>query len=52
MKRELVLPGGFASRDQARAAVFEYLEVLYNRTRMHSTLGYTSPAQFEAQRRA
>lgn len=37
----------FANRDTARTAVFEYVEVFYNRTRMHSSLGYRSPAQAE-----
>ena len=39
-------PGGvFATRDQARAELFEYLEVFYNRVRLHSSLWYVSPAQ-------
>jgi putative transposase len=37
------------SRDEARREVFEYLEVFYNRTRLHSSLGYQSPAMFEHQ---
>jgi len=32
---------------QAKAQVFEYIEVDYNRDRLHSTLGYLSPEQFE-----
>jgi putative transposase len=51
-KTELVYrqPGGgrFASHAQARAAVFEYIEVFYNRKRLHSSLGYKSPEAFEA----
>jgi transposase InsO family protein len=39
----------FASRAQARTAVFEYIEVFYNRQRLHSALGYLSPEQFEQQ---
>jgi transposase InsO family protein len=39
--------GMFATRDQARAAIFEYLEAFYNRVRRHSSLGYLSPAEFE-----
>lgn len=38
----------FTSRDEARREIFEYIEVFYNRVRLHSTLGYRSPAQFEA----
>ena len=36
-----------ATRDQARAALFESLEVFYNRARRHSSLGFVSPAEFE-----
>jgi transposase InsO family protein len=38
----------FATRVQARTALFEYIEVFYNRQRLHSSLGYRSPDQFEA----
>ena len=37
----------FATRDQARGELFEYLEVFYNRVRRHSSLGFLSPAEFE-----
>ena len=37
----------FETREEAKAAIFEYLEVFYNRVRMHSTIGYCSPEQFE-----
>jgi len=37
----------FATRDQARAELFEYLEVFYNRVRRHSSLGFLSPEEFE-----
>ena len=37
----------FATRGRARAVVFEYLEVFYNRVRRHSSLGFVSPAEFE-----
>jgi putative transposase len=39
----------FASRDAARLAIFEFIEVWYNRQRLHSALGYLSPEQFERQ---
>lgn len=39
----------FPSRLQARTTIFEYMEVWYNRQRIHSTLGYTSPLDFEQQ---
>jgi hypothetical protein len=38
----------FATRREARLAVFEYIMVFYNRQRLHSALGYCSPADFEA----
>ena len=40
----------WATRDDARTAVFEYIEVWYNQQRRHSSLGYLSPAAFELQR--
>lgn len=47
LKTELVHHEQFTTRDEARAAIFEYIECFYNRTRLHSSLGYVSPAQFE-----
>ena len=47
LKCELAPDHAFATRDQARAALFEYLEVFYNRVRRHSSLGFVSPAEFE-----
>ncbi len=37
----------FATRYEARTAVFEYIEGFYNTRRRHSSLGYLSPANFE-----
>jgi transposase InsO family protein len=37
----------FANRAQARRVIFEYIEVWYNRQRLHSSLGYLSPVEFE-----
>jgi len=48
LKAECVT-GQFASHALARTAIFEYIEVWYNRQRLHSTLGYLSPANFEQQ---
>jgi transposase InsO family protein len=48
LKRELLEETEFASHDAARAALFEYIEVYYNRQRRHSTLGYRSPMEYEA----
>lgn len=39
----------FDTRVQARTVIFEYIEVFYNRQRLHSALGYRSPEQFEQQ---
>lgn len=38
----------FTTRQAARTAVFEFIEVFYNRQRLHSSLGYRSPLAFEA----
>lgn len=47
LKLELVYRQPFASRESARRAIFEYIEVFYNRQRRHSRLGYLSPVEFE-----
>ena len=47
MKTELGDPI-WESRDAARAAVFEYIEIWYNRRRRHSTLGYLTPIEYES----
>lgn len=46
IKKELIHRFKFSTRREAAAAIFEYIEVFYNRVRKHSQLGYTSPAQF------
>ena len=52
LKRELVYPiEHFATRDDARIAVFEYIEVYYNRERLHSSLNYETPDTFELTQR-
>jgi len=48
LKAECVT-GQFASQTLAHTAIFEYIEVWYNRHRLHSTLGYLSPVDFEQQ---
>ena len=48
LKNELVFQRNFATRQQAKAAIFEWIEVWYNRKRRHSSLGYISPEAFEA----
>ncbi|MCC7390330.1 MAG: IS3 family transposase [Phycisphaerales bacterium] len=51
LKKEMMGNGEFSTRAEARAGIFEYIEVFYNRQRIHSSLGYLSPEQFEAGRR-
>lgn len=48
LKTELVHHEQFATHEEARAAIFEYIEVFYNRKRRHSSLDYQSPEAFEA----
>jgi len=48
LKTELVHHEDFATKSQARAAVFDYIESFYNRKRLHASLNYQSPEQFEA----
>jgi putative transposase len=47
LKKELVFFEDYATRDEARQSLFEYIEMFYNRVRRHSALGYKSPAEFE-----
>ena len=46
-KREFIDRQRWPTRQAARQAIFEWLEVFYNRQRRHSALGYLSPAAFE-----
>lgn len=48
LKVEAIHGEKFATREQVKAEVFDYIELYYNRNRLHSTLGYLSPAEFEA----
>jgi putative transposase len=45
-KNERIFGESFATQEAMKATTFEYIEGFYNRTRLHSTLGYTSPVQF------
>jgi transposase InsO family protein len=47
LKQELVYHERFATRDEAKAKIFEYIEVFYNRQRRHSAAGSHSPVEFE-----
>lgn len=47
LKAEFPGYGAFKTRQQAHQSVFDYMERFYNRQRLHSSLDYLSPAQFE-----
>jgi transposase InsO family protein len=47
LKKELVHHQRYRTRAEARRDIFEYVEVFYNRQRIHSSLGYVSPAEYE-----
>ena len=50
LKVEAVHGERFVTRAQAKSQLFEYIEIYYNRQRLHSSLGYQSPAQYELSR--
>ena len=52
LEHELLADADFPSRQTARRAIFEFLEVWYNRERRHSSLGYASPVEYEEQQAA
>jgi transposase InsO family protein len=48
LKHELIYRRRFATRDDATTAIFDYVECFYNRTRLHSALGFKSPLAYES----
>ena len=48
LNKERVYRRNYATRGQARADLFGYVEPFYNQRRLHSTIGYMSPAAYEA----
>lgn len=50
LKNELTWHRSFAARDEARSAIFDYIELFYNRERLHQTLDYVSPVRYEEMR--
>lgn len=51
LKTELIYWEKYQTREQAKTSIFEYIEINYNRRRLHSTLGYLSPVEFEEKKR-
>jgi len=49
LNSELIRAQIYSSREEARAAIFEYVEVFYNRVGLHSYLGYRTPVEYEEQ---
>jgi len=47
LKNELIYHEDFTDRDQARSIIFDYIEVFYNQQRLHETLGYKTPNEYE-----
>jgi len=47
LKHKLIFRCTFRIRDEAKAAIFDYIEDLYNRKRLHSSIGYKSPLDYE-----
>ncbi|WP_434263709.1 IS3 family transposase [Aliarcobacter cryaerophilus] len=47
LKTELIHHEKFLTRSQANEKIFEYIEIFYNRQRLHSSNGYMSPSEFE-----
>lgn len=47
IKRELIQDAKYETPEQAQKDIFKYIEMYYNTKRIHSALGYISPAQFE-----
>lgn len=47
LKTELIYHNVFETRVQAKRSIFEYIEVFYNRIRLHSAIGYKSPESYE-----
>ena len=47
LKKELVHHEDYQTRAEARGSIFRYIELFYNSTRRHSSLGYQSPVEYE-----
>jgi putative transposase len=49
LKVELIYAENYRTVEEARAGIFEYIEMFYNRVRRHSSIGYVSPYEYEKQ---
>lgn len=47
LKKDLHITKSFKTKEEARLAIFDYIEVYYNRSRMHSSIGFMSPLDYE-----
>ena len=47
LKKDVIRRRSFPNRQDARTAIFDYIEAFYNPHRLHSTLGYRSPIEYE-----
>ena len=47
IKKELIYLEKFKTREEAKKRIYEYIEIFYNRKRIHSSIGYFSPIQYE-----
>jgi len=51
LKTELIFWNSYQTREEAKRSIFEYIEIFYNRERLHSSLNYLSPFEFELKNR-
>ncbi len=47
LKKELIYRKSYKTKEEAKKSIFEYIEVWYNRNRIHSSIGYMTPVQYE-----
>jgi len=52
LKVELMFPEYYRDSDALRSGLFEYMEIFYNRQRLHSSIGYIDPARYELRSQA